>query len=43
MILFPIRREIIREVIIAAADRKEMKVNNLAPGKLSDSRYLNKE
>jgi hypothetical protein len=34
----PIRSEIIREVITAAADLKEINVNNLAPGKLSDSR-----
>jgi hypothetical protein len=39
MILLPMRSEIISEVITAAADLKEMKVNNLAPGKLSDSRY----
>jgi hypothetical protein len=38
MIRFPIRREIIREVITAAADLKEMNVNNRAPGKLNESR-----
>jgi hypothetical protein len=38
MILLPISREMIREVITAAAERKDMNVNNLAPGKSIDSR-----
>jgi hypothetical protein len=42
MIRFPIRRDIISEVITAAADRNEIYENTPAPGKFRESRYLNK-
>jgi hypothetical protein len=42
MIFLPMSREIMSEVITAAAALKEMKLNTPAPGIFSESRYLNR-